>query len=412
MAELGPFEARPRVAVAVSGGADSLALAVLADAWARALGGSVLGLIVDHGLRLESADEAVTAEARLNGRGIAARRVTLEGLRRGPGLAERARAARYRALTACCAETGVLHLLLGHHAADQAETVLMRDLAGSGADGLAGMAALVEAPTVRLLRPLLGVPPVWLRDVLRASGMGWTEDPSNGDLRALRPRLRALRRDRDGTGAATRALGEGAEAYARARAARDAGIGAVLATRARLHPEGFAVLAPGALPPAALAALLRTISGGAYPVPPAAVAELAASPRPATLGGARLLPAGRLGPGLLVVREAAAMEPPVAAAVGAIWDGRFRLRSGVAMPDGMTLGAVAADAAMLRERTWLPAAVLATLPALRRAGALAAVPHICYPEDTAGNPQPLIFAPARAAAPAAFVGAIRSSRAA
>ena len=411
MAGLGPFEPSPRLAVAVSGGADSLALALLANDWARARGGSVLGLVVDHGLRAASAEEAALAVARLGARGIAARLLTLADLPHGTGLAERARAARYRALEAACADAGILHLLLGHHAADQAETVIMRELAGSGPDGLAGMAALVETPSLRLLRPLLHVPPVWLRDCLRAAGQDWTEDPSNADPAAQRARLRALRRDRDGTGPATGALIDGAAAHAAARAAQEARIADVLAARARIYAEGFAVLSPGALPAAALAALLRTIAGAGFPPPPAGVAELAAAPRPATLGGVRLLAAGRLGPGWLVVREAAAMAPSVAARPNAVWDGRFRVRPGAGLPTDAWLGAVGADAPAMRAYSVLPAAVLAALPALRRAGVLVAVPHLCYPSASACDPQPLVFAPARAAAPAPFVAAGRVRRA-
>jgi tRNA(Ile)-lysidine synthase len=295
---------------------------------------------------------------------------------------------------AACAEAGILHLLLGHHAADQAETVLIRELGGSGPDGLAGMAALVEMPSLRLLRPLLGVPPDRLRAVLRDAGLGWTEDPSNADPAALRPRLRALRRDRAGSGPATRALVAGAAAHAATRAAQEARIAEILAARVRIYTEGFAVLSPGPLPAAALSALLRTIGGAAFPPAPAAVAALAAAPRPATLGGVRLLPAGRLGPGLLVVREAAAMAPAVAARPGAVWDGRFRVLAGA---DGLMLGPLGAAAAAARSHMSLPSAVLVTLPALRRAGVLVAV-----------APQTLVFAPARGVAPAPFCAGLAS----
>ena len=109
---------------------------------------------------------------------------------------------RYEVLAHACAEAGILHLLLGHHAADQVETLAMRVLRGSQTHGLAGMPALRETAGVRLLRPLLGVEPAALRQFLSARGVGWVEDPSNQDLRALRPRLRhalavrALRRRR------------------------------------------------------------------------------------------------------------------------------------------------------------------------------------------------------------------------
>ncbi len=333
-------------------------------------------------------------------------------LRPGTALAARARAARYAALGAACAEAGILHLLVAHHAADQAETVLMRERAGSGPDGLAGMAALVALPALRLLRPLLGVPPGSLRALLRTTGLGWVEDPSNANLAATRPRLRALLGDPAGTGPVTRDLVARADRHAAARAVREAQVAACLAERVRLYPQGFAVLSPGMLPAPALAALLRTIAGAAFPPSPAAVAALAAAPRPATLGGVRLLPAGRLGPGLLVVREAAAMAGPVAARPGAVWDGRFRLAADTDLAEGTLVGALGAvDAPSLRARSWLPAAVLETLPALRRADALVAVPHLCYASQSlCALPTP-VFAPACAAAPAPFVGSHSDMRA-
>jgi len=189
MAGLGPFEPGPRIAAAVSGGADSMALALLADHWVRQTGGSLLALVVDHGLRPESGEEAAVTVSRLDALGIAAKLLTITGLARGPALAERARAARFAVLARACGETGILHLLLGHHAADQAETVLIRALGGSGTAGLAAMAPLVETRTTRLLRPLLGISPVALRQFLAQAGVGWVEDPSNVDMHELRPRL-------------------------------------------------------------------------------------------------------------------------------------------------------------------------------------------------------------------------------
>src|SRR5207245_5909541 len=128
--------------------------------------------------------------------------------------------------------------------------------------------------------------------------------------------------------------------------------------------------------PRALAALLQMIAGAAFPPPTRSVAALAAAPRPATLAGARLLPAGRLGPGYLIVREAAAMAPPVSAAPGVVWDGRFRLGNTTNVPPGATLGALGDQAARLRRASALPAAVLRTLPAVRYEGMLLAVPHL------------------------------------
>jgi tRNA(Ile)-lysidine synthase len=377
MARLGPFERRPAVAVAVSGGADSMALMLLADAWARARGGAARGLIVDHGLRPESEAEAALTQARLVTRGISAQVLNLNSLRRGPGLAARARVARYAALTEACATAGVLHLLLGHHAADQAETVAMRLAAGSGAAGLAGMAALVETAQVRLLRPLLAVAPARLRATLRAEAVAWVEDPSNTDPAAQRTRLRAMLSAPESVLPEQRAAIVDAPARGRARAARERALAALLARRARMAPEGFALLGPGALAPDALAALLRTLAGAGWAPRSAPLAALAAHPRPATLGGARIMRARRLSGGFLLLREAAAMAAPCCVTSDVVWDSRFRLKFAIILPEA-EVGALGDDAARLPGRSDLPAAVRQTLPALRWRGKLVVAPHLGY----------------------------------
>lgn len=403
LTSLGPFEPAPRLAAAVSGGADSMALMVLAHAWAKECGGTAEALIVDHGLRPESGGEAAAAARTLSGLGIPAGILSLRGLARGPGLAARARTARYRALSDACRERGILHLLLGHHAADQAETVIMRGLAGSGRQGMAGMAALVETPGLRLLRPLLGVPPGRLRATLLEAGVTWIEDPSNADPRAQRARLRSLRRDRDGSGPATRALVEAAAAYGRQRARDEADAARWLGLHAALRPEGFAVIPPDECPPAALAALVQAISGAAFPPPSRSIESLAGRLRPATAGGVRIMPAGRMGPGFLIVREAGAMRPEVPAEPGAVWDGRFAVASPEPLPQGAMIGALGDDAARFRSRTGLPSAILRTLPAIRLNRALFAVPHLDYPTVQMCADVQLLFCPVRPAAGVSFV---------
>ena len=401
---LGPFEPSPRLAVAASGGGDSTALTLLADSWARRRGGHVLALVVDHGLRPDSAAEAALTAARLRARGIATDILPLAGLTRGPALAARARAARYAALDAACAAAGRVHLLLGHHAGDQAETLAMREQGGSGPAGRAAMPALAETGRVRLLRPLLTVPPARLRALLIADGMGWVEDPSNTDPTTLRARLRAARADPGGIGPATQAAVAESAAAGRVRHWAEREAAAAMARHARLYPEGYALLAPGALPAAALAALLRVIAGADFAPAPARVAALAAALRPATLGGVRLLRAGRLRPGgWLLVREAAAMAGAVPARPGAVWDGRFRLGAGIAPPAGLTLGALAAAAPRVRRRSALPDAVLRTLPALWRDRVLVAVPVLGYPDVSWCRICPTEFVPRSPAAGAPFV---------
>jgi tRNA(Ile)-lysidine synthase len=219
----------------------------------------------------------------------------------------------------------------------------------------------------------------------------------------LRARLRALRDDPDGVGAATADLLRQGARCASGRAAADRRIAACLAERAGIYPEGFAVLGPGPIAPDALAALLQMISGRRYPLSRGPVERLAAKPVAATLGGVRIVPAGRLGAGWLLVREAAAVAPPVPALRGAVWDGRFRLLQDAGQPD-VWLGALGADAAALRDVTDLPSVVLQTMPALRREGAVVAVPHLGFPGPAACRGWRIVADPPRPAAGAPFAG--------
>lgn len=403
MAASGPMERAARLAVAVSGGADSMALALLADDWARVRGGRVLALVVDHGLRPASAAEAELTVARLRAVGLEALLLTVCGLTKGPGVAMRAREARYRILTEACAARRILHLLLGHHAADQAETTMIRVLGGSGGRGLSGMARLAEARTLRLLRPLLTVPPVWLRAFLTRRGVRWVEDPSNRDPSAQRARIRRLRDDPGGESAGTRMLIDAARRAGHARAVDDAAIATTLARRLILRPEGYALLTPGPLAPEVLAALLRTIAGAAFTPSQDRIADLAANPGPRTVAGVRILAAGRLGEGWLLVREARAAAASVPATDNAVWDGRFRLRLARPLPAGTELGPLGAAATQLRRLTALPDAVLRVMPALWRCNILVAVPHLLYPAAVAPDLGcRLLFDPPRPMAGAPF----------
>jgi tRNA(Ile)-lysidine synthase len=393
MERLGPFEPRPRLAVAVSGGADSMALALLAQGWATRRDGGVLALTVDHGLRAASSAEADLTLSRLASLGIEGRKLTIAGLTRGSALAERAREARYRALLEACAAAGIPHLLLGHHREDQVETVMMRALSGSATRGLTGMPALTETRHVRLLRPLLQAAPERLRDDLAAHGIAWIEDPSNRDPLAQRARLRAARAGTAGTAEGTIAVAEAARLAGSFRERRDRATAQTLAARVTIRPEGYALLTPGPIEPEALAALLRTIAGAAFAPPIDRVAQIARAPGPATLGGVRIMAAGRFGPGWLLVREPRAVDEPVPACPNARWDGRFRLTGwppdGLGrdllghdrlvhdrLGEGLTLGALGACSAEFRDRNGPPAAVMHGLPALRLDGRPIAVPHI------------------------------------
>ena len=390
MAAIGPFGRERRVAVAVSGGADSMALALLLAGW-----GQPTAFVVDHGLRPESGAEAASAAAWLADLGIPARVLPLSGLTRGPALAERARTARYAALAAACRDAGLADLLLAHHAQDQAETLLLRQHAGSGPAGLAGMARVTHGEAVRMLRPLLPVAPARLRATLRRAGANWVEDPTNMDPATPRARLRAAFTRGDLPTVPN--LCHAARRHGTARREREASVADELARQVSFLPGGVAVIAGPAISAIALSALIWTVSGARHPPGTAAVARLAARLCPATLHGAAILPTPG---GWLVGREAAAQSGAIPAQAGAVWDRRFRLL--VSPPHGGTLGPLGDDASRLRRWSGLPAALLRTVPAIRCSYGLFAVPSLSYPDGDTCRAVPTAFCPPRPAAPAPF----------
>ncbi len=332
--------------------------------------------------------------------GIEARILPLHDLPRGPALAERARECRYRILIQACRSLDIRHLLLGHHAGDQVETVAMRVLRGSRNDGLAGMAAKRWADGVCLLRPLLAVHPSTLRQMLAERGVPWVEDPSNTDMKALRPRLR-----RGLTGRAWSPLLHAIASAGERRRQEEAATAADVADQAVLHSEGYALLRPGRLSPGVVSAVVGAVGGLEFPPDPDWAAALAAHPGPATLHGVRIMPAGRLGEGWLVVREEAAVQPAVPATRDAFWDHRFRLAVCPDAPKGAEVGKFGDDAAAFRKMSPLPSAVLRVLPVLRLGKKVAAVPHLGYADPSIDLKMTVIFAPPRPADGPVFVPA-------
>lgn len=262
MAALGGFEPAPAVAVGLSGGGDSMALALLLRHWVAERGGSLLALTVDHGLRAESADEAAAVGKAMERLGVPHRILRWEGEKPSAGLQAAARAARHRLLAEACGEAGILHLALAHHRDDQAETVLLRLARGSGIDGLAGMAAVRADGAVRVIRPLLGFSHERLLATCRAEGVDWIEDPSNRNPRFARARLRAAVDLLGGEGLDSTRLGEVARRAGRARAALEQATAGLLAETATIHPEGWITLALAPLLAAPAEIALRALADG------------------------------------------------------------------------------------------------------------------------------------------------------
>jgi tRNA(Ile)-lysidine synthase len=215
------WKAVPALVLAVSGGPDSVALMWLAARWRRALsrGPRLVAVTVDHGLRAESAREA--SEVKRLARSLKLPHHTLRwtGAKPKTGLPAAARAARYRLLAKAAQDHGATHILTAHTRDDQAETLLMRMLRGSGIAGLAAMARQTPREGVVLARPFLNVSKAQLIATLAKAKVAFADDPTNRDVHFTRPRLRVLMPVLAAGGGDARNLARLAARLARANAA-------------------------------------------------------------------------------------------------------------------------------------------------------------------------------------------------
>ncbi len=419
MARLAPFERSPTVAVAVSGGRDSLSLTLLASRWAARQGGDLMAITVDHGLRPESAAEAQQVGDWLAAYGIRHHVLRWQGPYPVSGIQAAAREARYSLMTDFCRDKAILHLLVGHHREDQAETVSIRRERSSGSAGLAAMAAISERADVRLLRPLLDVPRERLAATLAVARQSWIEDPSNDNLATARGRLR--RRADALSSADALALGH---ASARERIQVE-GAGANLAARAlRFHPAGFVAIdrfvltsMPSDIVEWVLARTTMAVAGRAYPPRRDRTRRLrealanTAEFSDRTLGGCRLIGHRNL---VYVCREVARIAPALPLVNGAegVWDNRFRVSVTKSLGEGAELGAltghgwaqiVAADSRL--KNTSMPYAARLGLPALWQRNCVVAVPHLGFvnqENEAVTQGLRLRWSPPQAVAPALF----------
>jgi tRNA(Ile)-lysidine synthase len=183
--------ARP-IAVALSGGGDSLALTLLADAWAREHGRALLILTVDHRLQAESAAWTTICAATAERLGRPFRALTWEGEKPATGLPAAARRARHGLLADAAREAGASVILMGHTLDDLIEAARMRAAGSTTPDPRVWSPSPVwpQGRGVFLLRPLLAAGRAELREWLAAGGEHWIDDPANADLRYARSRAR------------------------------------------------------------------------------------------------------------------------------------------------------------------------------------------------------------------------------
>jgi tRNA(Ile)-lysidine synthase len=215
------LKSAPALVLAVSGGPDSIALMWLAARWQRSLARApqLTAVTVDHALRRESAREAREVKRLATELGLAHRTLRWRDAKPATGLPAAAREARYRLLAQAARSVGASHVLTAHTRDDQAETLLMRLLRGSGLAGLSAMARTSERNGIVLVRPLLDVPKSQLIATLRRAKIGFADDPTNRDTAFTRPRLRALLPHLAAEGGDARSLARLAARLARANAA-------------------------------------------------------------------------------------------------------------------------------------------------------------------------------------------------
>ncbi|WP_225197576.1 tRNA lysidine(34) synthetase TilS [Gluconobacter oxydans] len=353
------------VGLAVSGGADSMALAFLARRWRR----NVVAFVVDHALRPESAAEAQLTVRRLAGMNVKARLLTLAPFPKGR-MQERARQARFEALEAACVAEGCLDLLVAHHAGDQDETVWMRHLRASGLLGLSGIQPVSVRGRIRLVRPLLALSTARLRLTLQAENLLWIEDPSNASRRFERVRLR-----QDLTSEQRQEARVLQQIALQERQRLEAVLAGQLGRHAVWYPQGWAFLGREGINEETLAVLIRLVSGSAYRPAREAVQTLMKQGY-GTLSGVQVRPAGRFGDGIILVREERALGPFVPAKAGVVWDGRWRLLT-PDVPQGSLIGPLGdAVHTMDLRRLGVPYAAARCLPGIWHEGQLVLWPRL------------------------------------
>ncbi len=393
-----------RIAVGVSGGADSMGLALLLAGWAASRNVEVHALTVDHRLRKGAAAEAAQVAAWLNDKNIRhdvlqwTEGIHLRGADSSPQSA--ARDARYRLMLDWCKSNDCRYLLIAHHADDQVETFLMRLARGSGVDGLAAIQPITERDGVQILRPLLDFSKAQLIEVCRAHQQSWVEDPSNESDKSTRVRFRKARAVLESEGLTRERLLSTARHMQRAKDAIDSAVAQFLENKCVLDEYGVARVPVDALSQVpnevglrALSRVLSYTSGSDYGPRFSSLENMyeRALRKPwsdATLHGCVIV---RDGTDLIFFREAARIADKFSIEVGhtKIWDGRFRVTLDTQSNDlkyrEFTLSRLTPTAWREFQRQNssshledVPHRVRETLPAIFDSDGLAGIPHANY----------------------------------
>lgn len=368
------------LAVAVSGGSDSMALLELVAEVRAQDGRTVHAITVDHGLRPESTEEARFVALQCERHGIPHETLEWEGWSGQGNLQQEARRARQRLIGAWAPRRGIGHVLLGHTADDQAETVLLRLARGSGVYGLAAMDDVSRAEGVLWLRPMLTCRREDLRKVLNDKGVDWREDPSNADQRFDRVKFRQALPLLADLGLSVDRLAGTAAAMGRAAEVVRGQVLALARAVAQPHAAGFVRLhrrefreAPEELRLRLLAAATQWVAPTDHPPRLSALCALdtAAAERADTAMTLHNCLVSLRGDAIEVVREPQRVCGAVRA--GEVWDGRWQTRG----PEDLRVAALG-EAGLAQLDNWraagLPRPALLSLPAFWDNGGLIAAP--------------------------------------
>lgn len=389
------FADLPKMALAVSGGSDSMALMLLMARWRRALraGPDLLVLTVDHGLRAGSDEEARRVGRWADALGVRHEVLAWPGTKPRSNLQAEAREARYRLIAGACHRADIHVLASAHQLDDQAETVLLRLARGSGVDGLAAMEPSSRMMGLTLVRPLLDMPGSRLIASLEAAGQAWVEDPSNEDTRFARVRVRALMPALADEGLTPDRLAATARRMRRARAALETTTDTLAERAAALDPAGFCTLARSELIAAPeeialrlLARSLMAVGGDVYRPRAERLERLyqrlaGGETGNWTLAGCRVSANAKA---IVIWRESGRQGlPSIALKPGecALWDGRYRVCLNQAAPGPVTVRALGGDGwsqlrKIKREKLPISGHLGRTCVSFWRGGRLVWVPHL------------------------------------
>lgn len=230
------------VGVAVSGGADSLCLALALADVGRNNGFSVHAVTVDHQLRAESADEALYVGRVMQQAGILHDILVWKGDKPHSRIEEQAREKRYELMISWCQKKGISRLFTAHHAGDQAETFWARLARGSGVDGLSAMSEVRQQSGIQICRPFLSVSKQDLKQALLQRDISWVEDSMNADASYERVRWRQRQPTLSDMGLSETVVVRTARRLKRAKAALDFYADRFYSALVDVLPEGFIVI--------------------------------------------------------------------------------------------------------------------------------------------------------------------------